>query len=96
MSAYRDRNQFKGGAEADVELLLPAEGLLAGIYKLKDVPDCAILAGYVRELESEDDIKNSPVNPETPTLLFAAPAAPPPETLPKGEVIPTENKGEKK
>lgn len=95
MTVYRKREDFKVGNEGDVELLMPAGDLLAGIYKLKDVPDCAIVAGYVREIESEEDAKTSPVNTNTPPLLFAAPSAPPPETLPKGESVDT-SKGEKK
>jgi hypothetical protein len=95
MSIYRKREDFKNGAEADVELLVPAGDLPMGIYKLKDVPDCAIIAGYVREAETEEDIKTSPVNTNTPPVLFSEPTAPPPEVLPKGELPPTE-KGEKK
>lgn len=89
--AYRKREDFKGGEETDVELLLAAGDLLAGVYKLKDVPDCAIVAGYVRELKSEEEIKNSPVNQTTP-MLFAAPTAPPNEVLPKGETGSDETK----
>lgn len=94
--AYRSRGEFKGGEEADVELLLAAGDLPAGIYKLKDVPDCAIIAGYVRELKSEEEIQNSPVNQNTPPALFANPAAPPPEVLPKGETVADATKEQKK
>lgn len=89
------REDFQGGEEGDVELLLAAEDLPAGIYKLKDVPDCAIVAGFVREIKPEE-IETSPVNPNTPPILFATPTAPPPETLPKGETIPDVSKGEKR
>ncbi len=93
--AYHKREEFKGGDESDVELLIAAGDLPAGIYKLKDVPDCAIVTGFVRELNSQEEIENSPVNQSVP-VLFANPAAPPPETLPKGETAPEVTKGEKK
>lgn len=88
--AYRKREDFKGGEETDVELLLAAGDLLAGVYKLKDVPDCAIVAGYVRELKSEEEIKNSPVNQTTSMLSGYLP--PPNEVLPKGETGSDETK----
>ena len=94
--AYRDRKDFEGGEEADVELLIAAGDLPAGIYKLKDVPDCAIETGFVREVKTEEEIKESPVNQDAPLTLFAAPTAPPPEILPKGETVPDTTKGDKK
>ncbi len=97
MAIYRNREDFKNGSESKVELLQPAMELSIGIYALKDVPDCAIVSGFVREVETEEDIKESPVNPNKPTILFAAPSEPPQETLPKGEPSPTtEPKGETK
>ncbi|HEY9610602.1 hypothetical protein [Allocoleopsis sp.] len=81
---YTKREDFQGGEEGDVELLIAAGDLPAGIYKLKEVPDCAIVAGFVREIKPED-VETSPVNPNTPPILFATPTAPPPEILPKGE-----------
>ncbi len=94
--AYRSREEFEGGEDSDVELLIAAGDLPAGIYKLKDVPDCAIVAGFVREVKSEEEIKESPVNQDNPAILFANPTAPPPEILPKGETVPDATKGEKK
>jgi hypothetical protein len=97
MAIYRDRKDFEKGPETKVELLQPAMELSIGIYALKDVPDCAIISGFVREVESKEDIETSPVNPNKPTILFAAPSEPPQETLPKGEPSPTtEPKGEVK
>lgn len=89
------REDFKSGEEGDVELLIAAGDLPAGIYKLKDVPECAIVAGFVREIKPEE-IETSPVNPNTPPVLFATPAAPPPEILPKGGTAADTTKSDKK
>lgn len=94
--ANRTREEFEGGEDANVELLIAAGDLPAGIYKLKEVPDCAIVAGFVRELHSQEEIENSPVNQNVPPVLFANPTAPPPEILPKGETVPDATKGDKK